>query len=333
MIFCFSRLQGLSQVARGGKKSRILDWLKNYGSYEQGIPAHDTIARVLSCVNPDSLQNCFIQWMKETEVSSERRVLAVDGKTLRSSYQPGDRQSTIHMVSAFATANGVVMGQCKTDQKSNEITAIPELLSLLDLEGSIVTLDAMGCHREIAKVIIKEKGDYLLAVKGNPKTLHDCIRAAFKQKSDEGFCQIGNAHGRKEYREYQVLKASEVPNLPKWPGLLAIGMVTSYRRLKNSNEELHYRYYISSALLSDEEFGSSVRSHWEIENCLHWVLDVAFREDNSRIRKDHSAHNVATMRHVAMNQLRRETSKKASVRRKQRFAAMDVNYLEKVIHA
>ena len=287
----------------------------------------------MSCINPDGLQNCFIQWMKETEISSNRQVLAVDGKTLRGSYQQGDRQSTIHMVSAFSTENGVVIGQCKTNEKSNKITAIPKLLSLLDLENSIVTLDAMGCQHNIAKAIIKQKGDYLLAVKGNQKTLHQAIRVAFEKKIGEGFCQIGSAHGRKEYREYHVLDASEVSELPEWPGLQAIGMAISYRRHKNGKEELHYRYYICSALLSDEEFGYSVRSHWGIENNLHWVLDVAFREDASRIRRGHSAHNIATLRHVAMNQLRRESSKKASVRRKQRCAAMDASYLEKVIHA
>jgi len=310
-----------------------LDWLKGYGDYENGIPVHDTVARVMSRIDPEGLQSSFIQWMKDTETHTERQVIAVDGKTLRGSYRPGDRQSAIHMVSAFATANGVVMGQWKTDEKSNEITAIPELLSLLDLQDSLVTLDAMGCQQTIAQTILDRKGDYLLAVKGNQKTLYQAIRSAFSPDGEPGHRQIESGHGRQEYREYHVLDASEIPELPDWPGLKTVGMAIRYSRNKTGQEELQYRYYISSAVLSEKDFAHSVRSHWDVENRLHWVLDVALREDACKISRGHGANNLATLRHVAVNQLRRETTKKASIRRKQRLAAMDISYLEKVIHA
>ncbi|MBV0932982.1 ISAs1 family transposase [Marinobacterium weihaiense] len=310
-----------------------LDWLKRYGGYENGIPIHDTIARVLSRIEPEALQSSLIQWMKDTEANTERQVIAVDGKTLRSSYRPGDRQSTIHIVSAFATANGVVMGQWKTEEKSNEINAIPELLSLLDLQDSLVTLDAMGCQRTIAQTILDKKGDYLQAVKGNQKTLYQAIRSAFGSADEPRHRQIESGHGRQEYREHHVLDAGEIAGLPHWPGLKTVGVALRYSRNKAGKEELQYRYYISSAVLSEEAFAHSVRSHWDIENRLHWVLDVALREGACKISRGHGANNLATLRHVALNQLRRETTRKAGIRRKQRLAAMDVGYLEKVIHA
>lgn len=311
-----------------------LDWLQGYGDFENGIPVHDTIARVMSRIDPEAFQTCFIQWMKDTEVHSERQVIAVDGKTLRGSYRPSDRQSAIHMVSAFATANGVVMGQLKTEEKSNEIKAIPELLSLLELEGCLVTLDAMGCQKAIAQTVLDQHGDYLLAVKGNQKTLYQSIRSALTPLAgEEGYRQIESGHGRHEYREYHVLSACEVEDLPNWPGLKTVGMATRYSLSKEGQEMLEHRYYISSAVLSAEDFAQSVRSHWDVENRLHWVLDVAFREDACKINRGHSANNLATLRHVAANQLRRETTKKAGIRRKQRMAAMDIEYMERVIHA
>ena len=311
-----------------------IDWLKGYGDYEKGIPPHDTVARVISRVSPEALQSSFIQWMKETEAQTEHQVIAVDGKTLRSSYRAGDRQSAIHMVSAFSTANGVVMGQVKTDEKSNEIKAIPELLSLLELQDSLVTLDAMGCQTAIAQTILDKKGDYLLAVKGNQKKLYQAICSAFKSETDQpGYRQIEKGHGRQEYREHHVLSARNIIGLPDWPGLKTIGMATRYSCNKAGQETLDHRYYISSAELSEESFAQGVRSHWDVENRLHWVLDVAFREDACKISRGHGAHNLATLRHVAVNQLRRETTRKAGTRRKQRMAAMDVIYLDKVIHA
>lgn len=311
-----------------------LDWLKGYGDYENGIPAHDTIARVMSQISPEALQSSFIQWMKDTEADTRQQVIAVDGKTLRRSYKAGNRQSAIHMVSAFATANGVVMGQLKTDEKSNEIKAIPELLSLLELQDSLVTLDAMGCQTAIAQTILDRKGDYLLAVKGNQKTLHQAIRSAFDSEEGQvGYRQIESGHGRQEYREYQVLNASDIAELPDWPGVKTVGMATRYSRSKAGQEILEHRYYISSAMLSEEAFAHGVRSHWDVENRLHWVLDVALREDACNINRGHGACNLAILRHIAVNQLRRETTRKAGIRRKQRLAAMDVGYLEKVIHA
>ncbi len=228
----------------------------------------------------------------------------------------------------------VVMGQLKTEEKFNEIKAISELLSLLELEDCLVTLDAMGCQKAIAQTILDQKGDYLLAVKGNQKTLYQSIRTALTSLSgDEGYRQIESGHGRHEHSGYHVRSASEIEGLPNWCGLKTVGVATRYSRNTTGHEMLEHRYYISSAVFSPEDFTQRVRSHWDVENRLRCVLDVAFREDACKISRDHSANNLATLHHVAANQLRRETSKKAGIRRKQRMAAMDIDYMERVIHA
>lgn len=242
-----------------------LDWFKTFGYFDNGIPVHDTIARLISRISGDQFQSCFSNWMQDVS-KCNNDIVAIDGKTLRGSYNRDDRLSTIHMVSAFATGNGVVMGQYKTNEKSNEITAIPELLSLLELNGCLVTLDAMGCQTDIAQAIVDKDADYVLAVKG-------------KQAS------------------------------------------------------LEYRYYISSATLGITRFSESVRRHWDVENKLHWVLDVTMNEDACQIYRGHAAENLACIRHTSLNMLRKETTKKVSIARKRRLAAMTTDYLEKVLAA
>jgi predicted transposase YbfD/YdcC len=305
--------------------------LKKYGDFSQGIPVHDTIARVISRVDPDALQHAFIQWMQQTEQLSDGRIIAVDGKTLRSSYNRAGRQSAIHMVNAFCVTNGVVLGQAKTEEKSNEITAIPALLALLDIEGSLVTIDAMGTQKAIAETIVDKGADYLLAVKGNQKTLYDALNQAFAEKrADNNIAPDGIEcqRGRTEYRDYQVLDARTL-SLPYWPELKSIGMAVSYRNIKGE-EKLNYRYYISSAVLSTERFAQAVRGHWCIENQLHWVLDVTMGEDRSPIHR--GAENLARLRQCTVNLLKKEPST-LSIRRKRRRAAMDSTYLEKIINA
>jgi predicted transposase YbfD/YdcC len=316
-----------------------LPWLKKLGFFALGLPVHDTIARIIARIEPTQLQHSFANWMQAVAVLTDGEVVAIDGKTLCSSYNRKCRRSAIHMVSAFATANGVVMGQVKTEEKSNEITAIPELLDLLSIKGCLVTIDAMGCQKEIAAKIVDDKGaDYLLAVKGNQEKLHKGIQSAFREhlkSKPEQLSSVEKAHGRLEYREYHVLASSVLPAsiTDAWVGLKTIGLAISYRMTKHKKSRVESRYFISSATLSSSRFAKAVRSHWGIENKLHWVLDVSMEEDDSQIFRGHAAANMATMRHLGLNMLRAETSKAMSVPRKQRRAHINEAYLEQVLLA
>jgi predicted transposase YbfD/YdcC len=310
-----------------------LKLLKKYGDFSKGIPVHDTIARIISKVDPEALQQAFISWMQATERLTQGQVIAIDGKTLRGSYNRADRQSAIHMVNAFSVANGVVMGQLKTDAKSNEITAIPELLALLDIQGALVTIDAMGTQADIAHTIIDKGADFLLAVKGNQSTLHQLVKDTFLTQVDdvENLTQIEAQRGRKEYREYQAIAAPKEFIDAKWPTIQTLGKVISYR-IDKGVETLHTRYYISSAILSAEKLAYAVRGHWTVENQLHWVLDVTMNEDACQISRGDGAENLARLRQATVNILKQEPSK-LSLRRKRRRAAMDSAYLEKLINA
>ena len=311
-------------------------WFQDKGLFPNGLPVHDTIARVMSSLAPEQFQACFLKWMQAVNSRAKGELIAIDGKVLRSSYNRDDRQSTIHMVSAFASANGMVLGQVKTDAKSNEITAIPELLALLDMTGCLISIDAMGCQTEIAAQIVDKGGDYLLAVKGNQETLHRAVREALAPLAREGSHQarIEQSRGRTELREYHVMPAGDmVKQFPSWKGLSTLGVAIGYRRDSKGNESLEYRYYISSAVLTEEQFAKAVRGHWGIENQLHWVLDVTMKEDACPIYRGDAAQILATVRHMALNMLRAEKGKTASIRRKQKIAAMNSDYLEQVIVA
>ena len=308
-------------------------WLQSLGLFQQGIPAHDTIARLISRIEPTQLQKSFIKWMRQVNTLTNGEVVAIDGKTLRSSYNRNDRKSAIHMVSAFATANGVVMGQMKTDMKSNEITAIPELLKLLEIKGCLITIDAMGCQKNIARTILSKEADYLLAVKGNQETLYQAVEDAFRTIKPKAQIHIERGHGRIEAREYYVLNADKLSeSFSEWTGLKTIGMAINYQH-DGKKESIAYRYYISSAPLSSETFGRAVRSHWDIESKPHWVLDTAMKEDACQIYREHGAENLARLRHIGKNMIKADKSRKASVRRKQRMCTMDVRYLETVFLA
>jgi predicted transposase YbfD/YdcC len=311
-------------------------WFQNKGLFPNGLPVHDTIARVMSSLAPEQFQACFLKWMQAVNSRAKGELIAIDGKVLRSSYNRDDRQSTIHMVSAFACANGMVLGQVKTDAKSNEITAIPELLALLDMTGCLISIDAMGCQTEIAAQIVDKGGDYLLAVKGNQETLHRAVREAMAPLAREGSYQatIEQSRGRTELREYHVMSAGDmVTQFPTWKGLNTLGVAIGYRRDSKGKESLEYRYYISSAALTEEQFAKAVRGHWGIENQLHWVLDVTMKEDACPIYRGEAAQILATVRHMALNMLRAEKGKSASIRRKQKIVAMNSDYLEQVILA
>ena len=315
-----------------------LEWFQRNGLFHNGLPVHDTIARIISRIQPEQFQNAFVRWMQATSERTDGELIAIDGKTLRSSYDRDSRQSTIHMVSAFAAQNRLVLGQVKTDAKSNEITAIPELLALLDIKGCLVSIDAMGCQTEIASAIVKGGGNYLLAVKGNQPTLHNAVRAALAESTQKPLSEetlsIEKMHGRIDGREYHVLPAGALSEqFPEWKSLKTVGVAISYRIENMEKFSMEYRYYISSAELTPEQFASAVRGHWAIENSLHWVLDVVMNEDACQIYRGDAPQILACARHMAQNMLRAETSRKASLRKKQQFAGMSSPYLEKVLDA
>ncbi|MGL5917686.1 MAG: ISAs1 family transposase, partial [Cetobacterium sp.] len=311
-------------------------WFKRLGMFERGVPVDDTFARLISLIEPELFQHCFAQWMAAIHKLTDGEVVAIDGKTLRSSYNRENRRSALHMVSAYASANQLVLGQFKTAEKSNEITAIPELLKLLKLDGALVTIDAMGCQTDIADAILAKQADYLLAVKGNQPTLAKAVTAAFaacrQAPPNAELKQAKISHGRLESRTYHVLDASElVGDFSAWPELTSIIMAEQYRATKGKPATLEYRYYISSKELSPSEAGHAIRAHWGIE-AMHWILDVSMGEDNCQIYRENGAENLAYMRHIALNALRKESTK-ASVPVKQKRCMMNTDYLLQVLTA
>ena len=315
-----------------GKLKR--DWLERYVNFPHGIPSHDTLGRVFALLSPDHFEKSFIRWMTDVRTKTDGEVIAIDGKRLRGSYDNNSNKAAIHMVSAWASENSMVIGQLKTEDKSNEITAIPSLLELLDIKGCLVSIDAMGCQREIARVIIEQKGDYLLSVKENQPTLYHQIEKSFEvlevEDSDE---QIDSGHGRVEQRKCEVisnLRWIEVAG--EWTGLTSIARITRKRFVKSEGEQSQeIAYYISSSNQGAEKLNTSVRTHWQIENQLHWVLDVAFLEDAARNRIGHSDENMSVIRRIALNLLKMETSKKIGIKAKRKAAGWDSDYLEKVL--
>jgi len=307
-----------------------LAWLQHYFPYVNGIPKHDTIARVLSRLDPKALQESFISWVNAACQLSDGEVVAIDGKTVKRSFQKGDRKSAIHMVSAWASQNGLVLGQQKVNSKSNEITAIPALLKLLELKGCIVTIDAMGTQREIAKVIVDKGADYVLALKGNQGTLEDDVKLLFSKPIPARLAEqtreeeVESGHGRIESRIYRqvVLGREGLPSSRGWAGLKSVIEVTSLRD-DGTNRSTEKRYYISSCPLDVETAARAVRRHWSVENSLHWVLDVTFREDESRIRRGNGAEVMSVLRRLTLNLLKQNTTSKASMRRKRKIAVMD----------
>ena len=317
-------------------------WLTSFLDLPHGIPCPDTFNRVFAALDPKQFQACFAAWMQAVAEVLPTQVIALDGKTVRGSHDHVTGKAAIHMVSAWASANRLVLAQVKVDSKSNEITAIPELLRALAIEGCIVTIDAMGCQREIARQIVDQGGDYVLALKENQETLHTDVVEMFAHAQthtveeldiDESR-SVGKGHGRVEIRRYRVIADPDVlawlEEGHHWPGLRAIGMVEAERRIgeKRTTES---RYYLLSTPLKAKAFGDATRSHWGIENQVHWVLDVAFHEDQSRIRQGHAAENFAVLRHLALNLLRHQQAKRLSIRGKRLKAAWDHTFLLQVI--
>ena len=316
------------------------EWLKQFLELPNGIPSHDTFARVFARLNPQQFQQCFLNWIKSINKITQGEVIAIDGKTLCHSYDKGASQSAIHMVSAWATENRLVLGQVKVNEKSNEITAIPELLKVLELSGCIVTIDAMGCQKEIVKLIAEQDADYIITLKKNQGNLYknveqlfkETIRKGFEGESQSAYKTQEDAHGREEIRHYLMLTniQSRIDPFQKWEKLNSVGMI-EYVRTINGKTTVETRYYISSLPNNAQLLAVAVRSHWRVENSLHWVLDVAFGEDDCRIRKDNAPQNFAVLRHIAVNLLGREKSSKLGVKNKQFRAAMNNDYLTKVL--
>ena len=330
-----SGAEGWNDIEEFGRAK--LEWLRRYVPLANGIPVDDTIARIISALSVGGFQDCFMSWMEDVVKLSNGEIIAVDGKTQRRSHDRKRGVKALHMVSAWACGNAVVLGQVKTEEKSNEITAVPELLDKLELSGCIVTLDAMGCQRAIAKQVKGGGGDYVLAVKGNQKQLYREIRKYFDVARERDFECDGiendetaeDGHGRVESRSYYLSTApSALSGVEKWSGLRGIGMVES-ERWSNGRVGIEQRYYITS-LEDVESFGRAVRSHWRVENELHWRLDVTFREDESRIRRGNAPHNLGVIRHVAVNLLKRESTK-ISVRKKRIRAALNDGFRDNIL--
>jgi len=316
------------------------EWLRSFLPLPGGIPSHDTIARLFAALNPTALQECFLSWVKAVANLLPGEIIAIDGKTLRHSYDHGGGKGAIHMVSAWASQQRLVLGQLKVDEKSNEITAIPQLLKVLDLQGCIVTIDAMGAQKEIAHRIIEGGGDYVLSLKGNQGNLHEDVKQLFEwtRKTDfqgiahEFYQTIDGGHGRIEIRRHWLLDGVEhLLDGTLWTGLQRVGLVESERRLPGAEPTLERRYYLVSLEGQVERFAHAVRSHWGIENQVHWVLDVAFNEDASRIRKDHAPENLSLIRHLALNLLRQDTSAKGGVKARRLKAGWDNGYLSRIL--
>ena len=328
-----------TEVEEFGRAKRA--WFDTFVALPHGIPSHDTLGRLFARLDPAGFRQCFITWMEAVAHVTQGEVVAIDGKTLRRSYDRAGGKSAIHMVSAWAAENSVVLGQTKTEDKSNEITAIPALLDLLALEGCIVTIDAMGCQKAIAETIVDQDADYVLALKGNQGQLYDNVRLFFDTGVASGFGDIpvnihktvDADHGRIETRRIWATTALDgIVDPGQWPGLRSIGMVESEREV-DGQTTIERRYYISSLDGNAAQLGAAVRAHWGIENRLHWCLDVAFREDENRVRKDNGPDNMAMLRHLTLNLLRQETTCKRGLRTKRLKAGWDEQYLFKVLTA
>ena len=326
-------------IAEYGKSKE--SWLKTFLELENGIPSTDTFERIFARLNPTELQKCFIGWMEAVHKTTKGELLSIDGKTLRGAKEAGNSRSLIHMVSVWSATQHLVLGQKKVNEKSNEITAISPLLEMLAIRGCLVSIDAMGCQREIAKTIIEQGADYVLALKGNQGDLHDDVRQLFTsaraQKFDniehQFYSTVEKGHGRIEKRYYWTMGNTEfLIGAEKWTGLKSIGMVESERNL-NGVVSIEQRYYILSIESDVHRFSQSVRSHWSIENQLHWILDVGFDEDASQSCRGYSAENLAVIRHVGLNLLSRDKKTKVGVKTKRLKAGWDDSYLKDVLNA
>ena len=318
------------------------DWLSTFLDFPHGIPKADCYRRLFLRMDPDALQECFHRWINDIVSLTGGSVIPIDGKTMRGSHERINGKSALHVVSAWASEHRVMLGQVKVDDKSNEITAIPALLKLLDISGCIITIDAMGTQTAIAHQIIEQKADYILNLKDNHPTLHQEVKTFFQVALANDFegldvskdQQKNRGHGRHEERKIWVLPLEQLGGLylqSQWAGLRSVVMVYRCRRLDNGTLTEERQFFLSSLPADAQRIGRAIRLHWGIENQLHWVLDVSFGEDASRIRKGHGPENMTLLRRMAISVLNQETTSKRSMRQKAKLAAMKPDYMMKVL--
>ena len=318
-------------------------WLETFLSLPNGIPSHDTFRRVFSLIDPEAFEQAFLNWIASLPIDLAKSIIAIDGKSLCGSIDRKNHKNPIHLVSAWASDYKIMLGQVKTEEKSNEITAIPKLLNLIDVQDAIITIDAMGCQKKIAKKIIQQKADYILSLKDNQSSLFKDVKSIFstategekKFKKMLHLCRVekDRGHGRIERRRYTLLSPRNITEFQtRWPGMNAIGMVESTRTI-NGIKTPHIRFFITSlSYESVDDFVRGVRTHWDIENNLHWSLDISFNEDNSRVRAGHSAQNLAIVRRIALNLLKQEKTHKGGITRKRKSSGWDHKYLLTVLN-
>jgi predicted transposase YbfD/YdcC len=319
-----------------------LEWFQGFLELPNGIPSHDTFGRVFGLLDPDQFQTCFTNWILSVSEVTKGQVIAIDGKTLRRSHDKTLGKGAIVMVSAWATANHLVLGQVKVDDKSNEIKAVPELLQALDISSCIVTTDAMGCQKEIATLVVEGKGDYVLALKDNHPLLSEDVQLLFDDLEESRFRAynydteqtVDKDHGRLETRWCWTISDPAVlrglRGSQEWDNLGCVAKVRA-RRTVGDKVTVEDRYFLSSLDGRAEQMLTATRSHWQIENSLHWVLDIAFREDESRVRKNNGAQNLATLRHIALNLLKQETTARIGIKNKRLKAGWSEEYLLRVL--
>jgi len=322
-------------IARFGQKK--LDLLRRFRPFRDGTPSHDHLGDIFATLDAEKFQRCFVAWVAALTGASAD-VIAIDGKTLRRSYQKKGAKAPIHMISAFAARQRLVLGQIKVAEKSNEIVAIPKLLDLLAIEGAIVSIDAMGCQRDIAKKIIDNKADYVLALKGNQSSLREDVEVFVAEQKANGFKDtkisrhetVDGDHGRIEMRAYTAIHdVGWLQERHDWPGLQGILMVESRREIDGKIQQ-ETRFYLTSLVWLASQLGPVVRGHWSVENSLHWVMDMIFRDDECRVRTDHAPANFTTLKHMAHNLIRRAPGKD-SLRLRRKVAAWDDEFLVSLV--
>ena len=325
------------QVALFGQKRK--DWLERFLKLPNGIPSHDTFERVFARLDPLAFQECFAGWMNACYARLTGKHLAIDGKAVRGSASPRKGFRCLHLVNVWATQAYLCLGLASCDADSNEITAIPRLLALLDLEGALVTIDAAGCQKKIAQQVIDGGGDYLLVVKENQEKLYEEIQACFERAAQQDWKGVTNSyyekddvgHGRQENRCCLVIENPKgMKELDHWPSLTVIGMCQSIRKEGDGESTFHVRYFIGSKHAKARYYAQRMRGHWRVENNLHWQLDVTFREDDGRVRQRTAATNFAVLRRLALNLAKHEDTE-MSIAKKRFAAALDTDYLEKIL--
>lgn len=316
------------------------DWLKTFLKLPNGIPSSDTFGRIFSLIDPNVFEACFCAWINSLEIDTKGEIIALDGKTLRGSRRGSKSSRPLHLVGAWASKQNILLGQVKTEEKSNEIDAIPELLNIIDVEGATITIDAMGCQKKIAEQIIKKNANYVLSLKQNQESLYNDVISIFKIGEERQYKKMLNLrrvekihdHGRAETRRYTLVSARDpAAFILRWPGLNSIGMLEVTRTIKGQVER-SIRYFLTTFQYEEiDKFKEAVRKHWNIEIGLHWSLDVGFSEDLNRCRKGNAAENLAIVRRIALNLLKRDTTKKCGIKCRRKVAGWDHSYLLQIL--